>query len=89
MGVAAANEHAVFFDEAKPRSGFARAGEGARVASGPEDGEEVGRLGGDAGAPSEGVEGDAFAEEEGADGAVDGVAFRMMPGYAGAGKGGC
>ncbi len=97
MGVAAADEHAVLFDKAEPRGGFARAGEGARVAGGAEEGEEARGLGGDSGAAGEGVEGDAFAEEESADGAVDGgevggrvdgVAFRVVPGYAGEGVGG-
>ena len=59
-------------------------------------GEEGGGGGGDAGAAGEGVEGDALAEEEHADGAADGGAvgfgvgrergaFGEVPGYAGGG----
>jgi len=58
-------------------------------------GEERGRGGGDAGAAGESVESDALAEEEHADGAVDGgavgfgvgwdlAAFGEVPGHAGA-----
>ncbi len=38
MGIAATDEHAVFFNEAEARSGFAGAGESVGVASGPDKG---------------------------------------------------
>lgn len=40
MGVAAADEHAVFFDEAEARGGFSGAGEGVFVAGFAEELEE-------------------------------------------------
>ena len=41
MGIAAANEHAVLFNEAEAWSGFAGAGESVGVASGSDKGEEA------------------------------------------------
>jgi len=79
----AADEHAVFLDEAEAGRCFARAGERVRVAGGAEEGEETCGGGGDAGAAGEGVEGDAFAEEDFADRAADGGAV----GFGGGGEG--
>lgn len=90
MGVSAADEDAVFFDDAEARRRLAGAGQGAGPAVGPEGRDQRGALGGDAGAAGEDVEGDTLAEEDLAHGAadggavfdgVDGLAFLDVPFY--------
>lgn len=75
VGVGAADEEAVFLDDAEAGGCLAGAGECALPAVGAQGGHERGALGCDAGAAGEDVEGDALAEEDLADGAADGGAL--------------
>lgn len=72
MRVGAADEHAVLFDEAEPGGRLARAGEDARVARVADQRDELAAARGDAGAPREGVERHALAQQDAPHGALDG-----------------
>jgi hypothetical protein len=67
----AAHEHSVLLHQAEPRGRLAGAGKNVGVACLAQEGEQAFRLGGDAGAAGERVEGYALAEQEIADWAAD------------------
>lgn len=83
VGVGAADEEAVFLDDAEAGRGLAGAGEGTLPAVGAQGRHEGGALGCDAGAAGEDVESDALAEEDLTDRAADGGAvFYRVDGFA-------
>ncbi|KHO11639.1 hypothetical protein MAA_10881 [Metarhizium robertsii ARSEF 23] len=69
VGVGAAHQHAVLLDEPEARGGLARARQDARVAGAADQRDDAARLGGDAGAAGERVEGHALPEQDAARGA--------------------
>lgn len=85
MGIRPANQHAIFFHHPEPGRCLAGTGQGTLPAVGAQSPDESGAFGGDAGTAGEGVEGDAFTEEDFANGAADGgavVGWRVGEGVA-------
>lgn len=71
VGVGAADQHAVLLNEAETGSRLARAGENSLVSRSADAPDEVAAAAGDTGTAGKGVESDALAEEDAADGSAD------------------